>query len=421
MEIASSSGKSETKSRQSRHAGPLLSIYDRVPKIGLSIESFADYGADRLQVLKKLEELDISGKDERLTGYVVQSHVLQYLKVVPDDSTSKGTYEPKRDDHDESIYPTRHSSEMKDCISHFILKLAHCKSNDLRLWFLKYEVMLFRYRFRALSTDEQAEFLNKSGLMGTHCLPLTNDEWNMHKGEIRRVHMASGSKGSLSSSAFYRVPFEKVIDLVAMRHVYMCAGWAYVPKSQMFKMASAEFRTRLSKGLVDLRANWDKFMRAEGERLGGIVRALAKQSLSLRAIGPDPKTAKAVLDTYLSYLLKVRGYSDPKVKENRYPGSDKFFLSVGSRKPNDMDRTCPFAKRTHKSNTQRFTVHVSEKVMVQRCWDGACENQKHFFQIQDGSVKSFGEKVPPPQPQVVSEEQTKGSEQPSTAFRPGNK
>lgn len=140
-------------------------------------------------------------------------------------------------------------------------------------------------------------------------------------------------------------------------------------------------------------------MDSEKERLGSIMNALAKRSLGFQNVGTDPKTARAVIDTFLCYLKKC-GYSEPKLKENvKNPGSDKHFLMVGYRKANEKDRTCPFAGRVHKSNTQRFTVHVSTKVMVQRCWDGMCEGGQHFFQIQDGGIKAFGP-VPPPPPKA---------------------
>ena len=38
--------------------------------------------------------------------------------------------------------------QWKDAVSHFVLRLAYCRTADLRRWFLQHECELFRSRFR---------------------------------------------------------------------------------------------------------------------------------------------------------------------------------------------------------------------------------------------------------------------------------
>ena len=38
--------------------------------------------------------------------------------------------------------------QWKDAVSHFVLRLAYCRTEDLRRWFLQHECELFKSRFR---------------------------------------------------------------------------------------------------------------------------------------------------------------------------------------------------------------------------------------------------------------------------------
>lgn len=52
----------------------------------------------------------------------------------------------------------RAEAERRDTVSHFILRLAYCRSADLRSWYLGQEAALFKARFRQLAPPEQVEF-----------------------------------------------------------------------------------------------------------------------------------------------------------------------------------------------------------------------------------------------------------------------
>lgn len=53
---------------------------------------------------------------------------------------------------------------MKDLLSHFILRMAFCQTEELRRWFLNHESQLFKYRLEKLSKDEKLLFMQQNGL-----------------------------------------------------------------------------------------------------------------------------------------------------------------------------------------------------------------------------------------------------------------
>ncbi len=55
-------------------------------------------------------------------------------------------------------------SVRKDCVSHFILRLAYCRTEELRRWFLVHECLLFKHRLEAASSPEINNFLKTNRL-----------------------------------------------------------------------------------------------------------------------------------------------------------------------------------------------------------------------------------------------------------------
>lgn len=72
------------------------------------------------------------------------------------------------------------------------------------------------------------------------------------KNQLRDVLAASSNipLKLFEKESFFKVPFEEVIELVAMRRVFVMAGNAYVPSSELITLITSVFRTRLSQALV---------------------------------------------------------------------------------------------------------------------------------------------------------------------------
>ncbi|OWK49698.1 DNA primase large subunit [Lonchura striata] len=124
-----------------------LQFYLEPPTESISLVEFESFAVDRLRLLKVIENLGVSyvrGSDEYITklGAELRKLKFPYRALVEDD------YEARRKDH----------------ISHFILRLAYCQSEDLRRWFLQQEMDLFRYRFNELTENLMQKFLEHVNL-----------------------------------------------------------------------------------------------------------------------------------------------------------------------------------------------------------------------------------------------------------------
>lgn len=64
-----------------------------------------------------------------------------------------------------------------DNISHFICRLAYCRNEDLRKWFLAQESRLFQIRLQAVSASEVLAMLNEHLGIAYEALKLEDPEW----------------------------------------------------------------------------------------------------------------------------------------------------------------------------------------------------------------------------------------------------
>jgi DNA primase large subunit len=151
----------------------------------------------------------------------------------------------------------------KDWISHFVLRLAYCRSEDLRRWFLAHEVALLKYRLNQSSPNSSSGSSGgsaiskalKSVLPNVHVL--TSEELKPLLPKIlaatpslnmNPLQVGNGKSGN--SKNIYCVPFTQALDLVGHRQVFVKKGMAYIPESKLLSLVTARFRTNLSRQLA---------------------------------------------------------------------------------------------------------------------------------------------------------------------------
>nr|XP_023957340.1 DNA primase large subunit isoform X3 [Chrysemys picta bellii] len=206
-----------------------LQFYLQPPTENISLAEFENFAIDRLKLLKVVENLGVSyvkGSDEYKSRLEREIRKLKFpfRALVEDD------YDARRKDH----------------ISHFILRLAYCQSEDLRRWFIQQEMDLFRYRFNELNGDLVEKFLKYVNLSYGAISKEVKE-----KLAVQLLNSTPGLSGAkVEELEFYKVPLQDAMDLFRVRRVYLLNAFAYVPQTDIVAIVLNNFRTKLSKALA---------------------------------------------------------------------------------------------------------------------------------------------------------------------------
>ncbi|KAF9686188.1 hypothetical protein SADUNF_Sadunf03G0132600 [Salix dunnii] len=201
-----------------------LPLYRSAPSLEVRLEDFELYAIDRLRVLKGISDGLSRGKRPEEMEKLVKDLWKANMR-----------------------HPLQSEVTNKDIISHFVLRLVYCRTEELRKWFLSNEIALFRYRFQLLSLEAQRLLMAEFDLPYK---PVTTAEFEGVKEKLQLVARSIGLSKPTASDIFYKVPFEEVPELVAGRRVFIYKGYAYVAMTQVVSLVATQFRGLLSKALV---------------------------------------------------------------------------------------------------------------------------------------------------------------------------
>lgn len=222
-----------------------LQLYRIPPSNEITLSEFEDLALERLQVLRILEQATQKGHKTFSDDWkncvkadLRKENLKGYLKLLGfSGSANEPDYQARRADH----------------ISHFILRLAFCRSDDLRRWFLSRELELFRLRFSNLSRHSIKKFLELNKL---DYVPITEEEKDSIKNEL--IECTAGLYNTTVDVVdFYKVPFALVCSLVKNRRVFLKKGFAYVPSSELVVCILTTFRVQLNEALAVSKCNND--------------------------------------------------------------------------------------------------------------------------------------------------------------------
>merc|ERR1719232_1663600 len=224
-----------------------LQLYPVPPTDDISLEDFEDLAVQRLRVLRVFEKQNLSGKAKFSEDW---------MNAVKDDLkkakplTLEAFYQLCDRIDGKNCKNTFMENRENDHVSHFILRLAYCRTEELRRWFVTHESDLFRFRWGLLkesAPEELEKLMNSSGL---NYVPISDEE----KADKRDKLIASAAYGfgtiKFDDEKYYKVPWLEAMDLVRTRRVFIEAGMAYIPATELLSLVIGVFRSRLSRDLA---------------------------------------------------------------------------------------------------------------------------------------------------------------------------
>jgi len=159
----------------------------------------------------------------------------------------------------------------KDLVSHFILRLAYCRTEDLRRWFLAHECHLFKYRLDRLDVQQRKEFMASNGL--DYELVSADERIALRE---KLVGLAGIVDTTLITTDFYKVPYTQALSLISHREVFLKAGFAFVPLTKLVSTIVARFRTSLARALAEATNQFD-MVTSSDPRIGPLLKNMNKQ------------------------------------------------------------------------------------------------------------------------------------------------
>ncbi|KAG5639702.1 hypothetical protein H0H81_005885 [Sphagnurus paluster] len=212
----------------------LLHSYDKPPLYDVTIEEFETCALDRLRILAEIESSAARNRSWEELKVVTNAQCLKYL---PLHATSAKTVD-------------RDSQRKKDHLGHFVLRLAFCRSEDLRRRFVKAETTLFKIRYDGDDNAERELFLSSRDF---NWIPVDAAEKAKYRKELLAAYQGAKNESvreqAFEGEKYYKVKWTRVPDLVEKRKVFLKGGWAYVPGKELSSIVFQEFETLLVNAL----------------------------------------------------------------------------------------------------------------------------------------------------------------------------
>ncbi|KAJ6260947.1 hypothetical protein Dda_3608 [Drechslerella dactyloides] len=224
-----------------------LNFYDKPPTQEVSLEEFEQWAIDRLRVLGEIETCLFRNNTPAEIDATLKRLLDKYLPLASNHSVPEAERSnPKR-------FAGLTAERRKDHYSHFILRLAFARSEDLRRRFTRVETILFRHRFSTDDTRERHEFMSALELDSQ----VVGEGEKAQYAEQLKAVLALGARlppektrAQFDAESYVKVEWDRVADLVESRRVFIRGGMAYVPSGALVSLVLAEFSKKLDQSLI---------------------------------------------------------------------------------------------------------------------------------------------------------------------------
>jgi len=211
-----------------------LQFYTIPPNEVISLQEFEEFAIDRLKVLRAIERINL-GRTARFSDDWKLA-----LKNDLNKQNLRSYYQLSSSIQDEDQIELMVDARRKDHISHFLLRLAFCRTEESRRWFISQESDLFRFRFSEEKSETIQRFMQENQI---NFHPIQEEE---KKKILLKLMNTSSHPSRVDNTEYYKVPFTDALDLVRQRKVYLQAGFAYIPADELVSIITASFRSHLS-------------------------------------------------------------------------------------------------------------------------------------------------------------------------------
>ncbi|XP_028034027.1 DNA primase large subunit-like [Bombyx mandarina] len=214
-----------------------LQLYKIPPVENITLQEFETLALERVNLLRTLSTATtlrgLRLNSEEFVEFVLNDLRTQGLKYYAKLCEKSGCGSTKAD----------FEARRKDHIAHFILRLAYCRTEELRRWFIARELELFKMRFAVMRGEAVEVFFKLNNLCYT---TISEDE----KNEVIQNLIESTPYSKIDNMKFYKVKFFEVLDLVKARKVFLNGGYAYIPHRDFISVLAAQYRTHLKQNLA---------------------------------------------------------------------------------------------------------------------------------------------------------------------------
>lgn len=202
------------------------------------IEELEGISLDRLKVLKAAEAARTSQSLGPKTAAALES----LRSTIRAAERAAGLKIPPLGNRD------RDNLILKDEASHFLLRLALCRTQEHRNWLLAAEHALFSSRLDGAGAEFALDAIKKAD--GPDVRLASAAEIEQFRAELDAVARGPGWQKGDGGVRYYTVAFEEVSNLVRQRKVFLHRGIAYVPEGNILDVVKAQFRAKLSQALA---------------------------------------------------------------------------------------------------------------------------------------------------------------------------